>query len=318
MGNTFYFEWEPALMVILQRLFGGFGVKVFSIITMFGETMVMVGVLGYLYWCLNKEFGKFVGTGIVLGTVLNPMFKNIALRRRPYFDNAAVKCLKPVEPDADIFDIKAQGYSFPSGHSTNSAITYCGSALAYRKYYGKKSLLLDIGSGLLVLLIGLSRIVLGVHYPTDVLCGFVLGTVILFIVSWMYRSKIDKWKLYLFISVASLAGFIYCRTDDYFTGVGTMIGFFLGDLFEERFVQFKNTRNVLKTILRIVGGFIIYLGLNSLLKMPFSHDFLASGTMVSFTVRTVRYIIVMFVMVGLYPMIFDKIGFLKEKDNEYH
>ena len=174
-------------MVILQRLFGGFGVKVFSIITMFGETMVMVGVLGYLYWCLNKELGKFVGTGIVIGTVLNPMAKNIALRRRPYFDNAAVKCLKPVEADADIFDIKAQGYSFPSGHSTNSTITYCGSALAYRKYYGKKSLILDIGSGLLVLLIGLSRIVLGVHYPTDVLCGFVLGTLILFIVSWMYR-----------------------------------------------------------------------------------------------------------------------------------
>ena len=222
-----------------------------------------------------------------------------------------------MDADADIYDIKAQGYSFPSGHSTNSAITYCGSALAYRRYYGRKSRLLDIGSSVLVLLIGLSRVVLGVHYPTDVLSGFLLGAIIIAVTSWMYNSKIDKWKLYLMISIVSLAGFIYCRTDDYFTGLGTMIGFFLGDLFEERFVNFKNTRNVLKTILRVVGGFIIYIGLNSLLKMPFSHDFLASGTLVSFVIRTVRYIVVMFVMVGLYPMIFDKIGFLKERDNEY-
>lgn len=305
-------------MAKLQSIFGGFGVSIFSVITTLGETMVMVGVLGYLYWCLNKEYGKFVGTGIVLGIVLNPMFKNIALRRRPYFDNANVKCLKPVDADADIYDIKAQGYSFPSGHSTNSAITYCGSALAYRKYYGKKSTLLDIGSTVLVLLIGLSRVVLGVHYPTDVLSGFLLGAIIIAVTSWMYNSKIDKWKLYLMISIVSLAGFIYCRTDDYYTGVGTMIGFFLGDLFEERFVNFKNTRNVLKTVLRVLGGFIIYIGLNSLLKMPFSHDFLASGTLISFLIRTVRYIVVMFVMVGLYPMVFDKIGFLKEKDNEYN
>jgi membrane-associated phospholipid phosphatase len=48
------------------------------------------------------------------------MAKNIALRRRPYFDHESIHILRVVEPEADIYDIAAQGYSFPSGHSTNA------------------------------------------------------------------------------------------------------------------------------------------------------------------------------------------------------
>ena len=62
----------------------------------------------------------------------NPLLKNIVLRRRPYLDHPNVRCLRPVEADADIPDISAQGYSFPSGHSTNSA-TLFGSLSAYRR-----------------------------------------------------------------------------------------------------------------------------------------------------------------------------------------
>ena len=49
---------------------------------------------------------------------------------------------------------------------------------------------------------------------------------------------------------------------------------------------------------------IVYLVLNTLLKMPFSEQFLNSGTFLAGMVRTVRYLIVSFVAVGVYPFVF--------------
>ena len=61
-GITFYFDWEVALQEWLQSVIGtGIGVKIASAITMFGEELIMIAVLGFLYWCYDKEFGRFVG-----------------------------------------------------------------------------------------------------------------------------------------------------------------------------------------------------------------------------------------------------------------
>ena len=121
---SFYFEWEVALQAWIQSFMGSFGTAVMSFLTLFGEEVMLIGILGYIYWCYDKEFGKFIGGNVVVGIVLNPLLKNLALRRRPYFDHPNIQCLKPVHADADIYDIAAQGYSFPSGHSMNSAVIY--------------------------------------------------------------------------------------------------------------------------------------------------------------------------------------------------
>ena len=314
MGNTFYFAWEPALMAFLQQFTGPVLVKIVSAITLCGEEMVMLGVTGFLYWCYDKDFAKFVGTGMILGVVWNPLLKNVALRRRPYFDCAGVKCLKPVDASADIYDITVQGYSFPSGHSTNSFVVYGGSALKYRLDHGKSSKLLNTLVIILTVLIGFSRVVLGVHYPTDVLCGWLLGALILDLITYAEKKIKKRWAFHLALFLVSLPGFFFCKTTDYYTGIGMMIGFFLALPFEERFVNFKGTKKLLKCILRLAGGFVLYFGLNSVLKMPFPKDLLASPTLPSFLIRTVRYAIVVFVLIALYPMIFDKIG---AKKNEH-
>ena len=57
-------------------------------------------------------------------------------------------------------------------------------------------------------------------------------------------------------------------------------------------------------VLRVVGGLAVFLVLNTLLKLPFSKDFLESGTGAAFAVRAVRYLIVSFGLIGLYPMAF--------------
>ena len=63
-------------------------------------------------------------------------------------------------------------------------------------------------------------------------------------------------------------------------------------------------------ILRLAGAFAIYAVLNTVLKLPFSSNFLDSGTTLALAVRAIRYFIITIVIIGVYPMMFrlgDKI-----------
>ena len=304
MGNTFYFAWEPALMHWLQaNLFQSeFMIALASFVTLFGEEIAMVVILGFVYWCYNKKLGIYLATNFCMVGIWNPMLKNVFMRRRPYFDNANVKCLKPVESGADLYDINAQGFSFPSGHSSNSAVVYGSIARFMKKRW------LTIVAVVIVLLVGISRFCLGVHYPTDVLCGWLLGLFGLFFLPWLQSKFSKKWVFYLVMILISLPGCFYCQTTDYYTALGMAIGFFAGNLVEEKYVNFENTTNVGKIILRILFGGVIYFGLNMLLKLPFDSAFLASATAGAYAVRVIRYAVILFIIVAVYPMAFDKIG----------
>ena len=302
MGNTFYFEWEVALQQWLQGMIDSeIGIAIVSFITMFGEEMVMIAVLGFLYWSYDKKFGKFVGLNILVGTVANPMLKNLAFRRRPYFDHPSIKILKPVDASADIYNIAEQGYSFPSGHTTNSTVTYSSLAM-----YKKDNKVLWGIAVVLPFFVGLSRVMLGAHYVTDVLCGWVVGTGLMLLFSYLQTHVKNENRLHLIVALCCLPGVFYCQTTDFFTGYGMMLGYFLAVPFEKKFVNFKETKNVLESILRVVVGGVLYFGLNKLLKLPFPKELLESATMPSFLIRTARYAIIIFVLMGIYPMIFDK------------
>lgn len=307
MGNTFYFEWEVALQQWLQGMIDSeIGIAIVSFITMFGEELVMIAVLGFLYWCYDKKFGKFVGMNILIGIVVNPMLKNIAFRRRPYFDHPGIKILKPVDASADIYNIAAQGYSFPSGHTTNSTLLY--SSLA--KYKSKNKVLLVIAF-VVPFLVGLSRVLLGAHYVTDVLCGWVVGVLLMLLFSYLQTRVKNENRLHLIVALCCLPGVFYCQTTDFFTGYGMMLGYFLAAPFEKKFVNFKETTNMIESVLRVAGGGALYFALNKLLKLPFPEELLESATMPSFLIRMGRYAIIIFVLMGVYPMIFERI---KKKD----
>lgn len=307
-GSTFYLDWEVALQEWLQGMINSpLGIKLVSLITMFGEELVMIAVLGFLYWCYDKQFGKFVGLNILVGIVVNPMLKNMAFRRRPYFDHEGIQILKPVDASADIYDISAQGYSFPSGHTTNSTMLYSSLAM-----YKKKNKFLLTVAFVVPFLVGLSRIMLGAHYVTDVLCGWVVGAGLVFLLTYLQKRVKNENVLHLVIAICCLPGVFYCQTTDYFSGYGMMIGYFLAAPFEKKFVNFKETRSVIRTVLRIVGGGALYFGLNTLLKMPFPKELLASTTMLSYLIRTARYAIIIFILIGVYPLVFDRFGKKKQ------
>lgn len=280
-------------MAWLQDLIGSVGGTVAGLVTMLGEELVYIAILGFLYWGVNKKFGVYVGENLMLALLLNPMIKNLFVRRRPYFDHASVKCLRPVDADADLYDIAAQGYSFPSGHSTNAVTAYGSLAL-----FGKRRWLTAVGI-VLPLLIGLSRVLLGVHYPTDVLVGWALGGAAIALMSLLRRLIRKKWVLYLLIVTLTLPGCLYCDSHDYYTALGMTLGFFAAHLFEDRFVRFETTRSIPNILLRVFGGILLFLALNAGLRAAFA--LIPVGELFF---RVLRYELNVFLLMGVYPMLF--------------
>ena len=311
-GNTFYFESEVSLIEWIQSWLGTVGIAIASVFTILGEDLVCVAVIGFLYWCWDKELGKHVGLNLLYAVTLSGMIKNIVLRRRPYFDNEGIKCLKPVDSSADIYDISAQGYSFPSIHASKAVTLYTGIGV-----YTKKKLLMILGI-ILPLLIGISRFALGVHYPTDVIAGWLIGALVIFIVPLLKKKIKNRWIFYALLIVTTVPGRFFCRSTDYYTGFGFLFGFILATEFEDRFVKFETTRNVLRWVLRLGIGVGLYFGVNTLLKLPFSSDFLDSGTTLAYAVRAIRYCVITFIIIGVYPLVFrlgDRIFKKKNKNN---
>ena len=308
-GITFYFGFEQDLIIWLQSVLGEAAAAVGTVLSFFGETVFLIVVLGAIYWCFDKETAKKIGVYIVFALMFNSMSKNLVLRRRPYMDNHSIKCLRaPTTTEGDVYDIAVQGYSFPSGHSTNAAVIY-GS---FPFFYKHKAL--KIAAFLLPFLVGLSRVILGVHYPTDVLIGWLMGYGSIFII--MGLSKLIKKKeiLFLVVFLFCALGMLFCKTEDYYASLGVMAGFFLAVIFEEKFVFFENTRNPLYVVLRIAGGVLGFAILNYVLKLPFSEAFLKGGSYLALLVRFVRYTLIVFILLGVYPKLFRVVeGYIELK-----
>jgi undecaprenyl-diphosphatase len=87
--------------------------------------------------------------------------------------------------------IEIGGYSFPSGHATNAFALYGILTFLLWRHISPQSgrILLIFISALMILMIGISRIYLGVHYPSDVIAGYFISGFWLMMAIWFYRSK---------------------------------------------------------------------------------------------------------------------------------
>lgn len=301
IGNVFYFPWEAALMEWLQS-HGGSAVAAAAVLfTQLGEEIVLVGLLGFLYWGVDKQIGKRLGRTILVFFLCAPMLKNLVLRRRPYFDNPNIQCLRPAEKGAELYDVAAQGFSFPSIHAGNTMTLFGGLAKQYRKWWG------FCLAGFVIFMVGFSRVFLGVHYPTDVLAGWLLGLVMVTGVDWL-QAKCQNDLVYggLLLALA-LPGWFYCKSTDFYTAYGITIGMILGFWYEAKYVHFRNTRSVPVMLLRTVVGAALFLAINSVLKLPFDEAFLNSVSLGARLFRTVRYAAASFLILGVYPRAFGKI-----------
>jgi undecaprenyl-diphosphatase len=139
---------------------------ILKLITHLADTKVLAVfciVLVILPW--RFKFGIPVAFATVLGGCTHKLIKMIVARPRP--------------DTADMF-ILVDGESFPSGHANGGFIFYAMLAILVGRMLVMQnnraaSKALRIGLALLIFLIGFSRIYLGVHYPSDVLAGWLLG-----------------------------------------------------------------------------------------------------------------------------------------------
>lgn len=152
---------------------------IFKMITSLASVkFIIVIFIISLLGLIKYKKGIFFSIIICLDTIVNLIVKKIIGRNRP---------------DKINWLVVEKGYSFPSGH-TMISITFYGLLIYFiTKSNIKKTtkILLSIILGVLILLIGLSRIYLGVHYFSDVIGGLLWGGLLLF----SYIKIIERKKL---------------------------------------------------------------------------------------------------------------------------
>ena len=302
-------EWEVELIEWIQKTLGSMNSIVGKIMSFLGGEIGLLLVLMIILFCWKKEVGKRLAVNVVAVNTWLPMLKAAVLRPRPYMQYPdRVQGVSDVGNNASLDNVAAQGYSFPSIHSASSMALFIPLANEVKKKW------MWIAAIVFTFLVGVSRAVSGMHYPTDILAGWALGLVIAGICLLLEKKVKNEWVRHLILLATALPGLFFTRTEDYYTSLGLLIGLIAAIHFEKRFVNFRDTRNIWAMILRVAGAFALYYVLNTVLKLPFSKDFLAGGTMGAFLIRMARYAVIIFVIIGLYPKLFplfEKIGVKK-------
>lgn len=156
----------------------------FKIVTVLGNVfsqMILVTFFAiffvYKKWKVEALF--LITNGLVSGLVVM-LFKLIYQRLRPSLEHI----------------VYAGGFSFPSGHALGSMMIYGALLIIFlgRIKSQQWKYLISFVMIAIIILIGLSRIYLGVHYPTDVLGGFICGFGFLNLFYPYYQEKRFKWR----------------------------------------------------------------------------------------------------------------------------
>ena len=140
----------------------------FKTITLCANTIPIICIVIILLLIVKDKYRYVLGITTITTLLSNQLIKHIIMRPRP--DHLRL--------------IKQNGYSYPSGHSMISIAVY--GFLIYYVYHKVKNKVLKIALiillSLLIILIGISRIYVGVHYPSDVLGGYTLSLLIIIVV----------------------------------------------------------------------------------------------------------------------------------------
>jgi membrane-associated phospholipid phosphatase len=279
----------------------------FKALSGLGTTYAYLGLLPLVYWCFDRLAGIGLAYVVLLSGWLNAGLKALFAIPRP--------------SDPRIMRLEEVGDpSFPSGHAQNAmAIWGYLAGRARRAGFWVLAVLLILG-------IGLSRLYLGVHYPQDVLAGYLVGALFLlvFALSEKYLTRLVGpltvgAQVVLALAVPALVwlgswalGMPEGQGDVSPAVVaGALFGLNLGIVLERRFVRFSPAGPALQRAGRFLLGLVLvfafYLGPRWLAQqiLPAAYE--------SAPVRLARYFLVALVVSWIGPWLFVKVGLARRR-----
>lgn len=221
----------------------------------FGEETFVIAIVLLVFWNINKQKGFALYMNVLTSVLVMGILKAVVRAPRPFvvLEEIAGKRMGT-----------ATGYSFPSGHTTTAASFYTSLALLLKKR------ICSIIAAIMIVLVGVSRLYLGVHWPNDVFGGLLIGVSISFLLyRWSLQLFEDRVRLVRFSIryglIATLASLILSvllnmelvdpvAFNDLMKTLALAGAGLLGFGFEEQIVRYRVEASLTKKILRYLLG----------------------------------------------------------------
>ena len=222
------------ILMYLQSIRNELLTGIFTFFTICTEVPVITVLTAMLYWCINKKAGQRILFALAGSLNINVAVKNIVKMPIPI----VTKGLKSLRTQTDT------GYSFASGH-TQTAKTFWTSMITQFK-----NIWIYIIGILMILGAGISRLYLAVHWPMDVIVGWILGIIlsILFIKLFDYIDNSKNYYILVIIMLIFGVCTYFVGGEDFYKLFGLYSGFALGYMVEDTYISFSTENKQRKNI----------------------------------------------------------------------
>lgn len=270
---------------------------IFQFFTFFGEEMLVLAIVCIFYWCLNKKLAYQIGLTFFLSGLLLQSLKITFRIPRPWVLDPTFEAVPSAIP-------AATGYSFPSGHTMGATSLFTTMALTAKKKAFK------IICIFLFLIVGFSRMYLGVHTPKDVIVAMGMSVIIALILqkvmALIQNTQKSNAVIGVILAVLSTLAIIYSLVllssgtidapyaADCCKAAGAGLGFALGWFLERTYINFDTQAPMPKQILKLIVGLVITVLLKIILKAILGSDILA---------EIVQYFVLVLWILAIYPFL---------------
>jgi membrane-associated phospholipid phosphatase len=287
-------QWGLDLIRTIQLVHGPALDAFFKAVTFTCEEEFLIISLSLVFWCMDCAMGVRLAFAYCLSSGLNYWLKDLIAHPRPY----------DFDPSLKLFD--TEGYGLPSNHSQEALLLWGIVAAKFRRTW------VWVVSILMIVLVGFSRVYLGLHFPTDVVAGWAIGAILL-VTYLRWGARIEAWldqaglKVQLALAVVVPLVILLPHpnpTSGLATVTAVLMGMGVGLALGRQVAPFSPAgplwRRGVRFLVGAVGLLAIYLGL----KFVFPDE----GESLYFAMRFIRYALVgLWAMLGA-PWLFLRLG----------